>query len=648
MYDIWGFLLQTLTASGVALLLIVIKAIFKDKLPSKWHFALWGILWLILLIPAGWNGRYTLFNWQIVIELLKSTVRDFGFTRVLFPIPVISSTPQTLTDWLFFVYFFGVIIHLITYLLAYVRLRLVLKNGTPASEIVTDRVKTIAESLKVRPCRVIEVENLPSAFVCGIIKPVLVIPANDLVDDKILLHELIHLKSKDTLWSVIICILRSIHWCNPIMIYCANVALNDMEYRCDQTVLERLEGEERRDYGHILLSMVNDRFTKTPCATCINNGGKNIRNRIETIARFKKYPAGMKLVSVCMIIILTLSMVMGIQSTAFYEPADQYRFISYASAKSTYCTTYAGAFDTYGKAVLTQNGFYRIMCAPESMHEELYNTLVQNPKQTGVYHSWDSGIPAWPTESDGYCVYNLTQPQKNVYEGLMVFRLNYPPDGRPAEDGMIYVAFQTVRVQKENNRWVLITLEDFRTAESTDTAFEWGCRDLPGIVYTATADNMKVDVKIQTAYRVDSTKQTNDNFFGNNTYYDATPLPNAEFTTAYISNSSKLTHLGTQEERNSIEYLGLAVAHVYEGESRPENMTAAIGYNSGGSSSSGDHWNSTKTDIGWGPELQFGGGGSSIDPKDFITFPEYYAANLYIDGELAAQLDLYPEKEVVK
>lgn len=649
MYDIWGFLLQTLTASSVALILIILKALFKDKLPPKWHFASWGVLGIILLVPAGLNGRYTVINWQSVIELIKIATEDFSTTQVQFPVPVISSMPHTLTDWLFLAYFTGIIIHLFKYLISHIRLRFILKKGLSASETVTDSVKNIAESLRIKPCRVIAVENLPSAFVCGIIKPVLAVPADENIDDKIILHELIHLKSKDTLWSVIICILRSIHWCNPLMIFCANIALNDMEYRCDQSVLERLEGEERRDYGRILLSMVNDRFTKTPCATCVNNGGKNIRNRIETIARFKKYPDGMKLVSVCMLIILTFSMITGVQSTAFYERADQYRYVSYASAKSTHCTTYAGAFDTYGKAILEQNGFYRIMCSPVSEHEKLYNTLVLSPKQTGGYRSWDSGIPAWPDKTSGYYVYNLTQTEKNVYEGMMVFRTNYPADGTPAEFGMIYVAYQNVRVQKENNRWVAVPLEEFRSAEIPDAALAWGTDALDGITYTATVENIKVDVKIQTIHIIDSTQQNqNDYLFGNNSYYDTTPLPNAEFTGANNSYSSKVTHLGTQKERDTIEQLGFSAVPVYEGESRPENMTAATGSNVSGSSSTGECWNSQTIKPGWGPEIEFGGGGSTITPKKHITFPEYYATNLYINNELSAQLDLHPEKEVKK
>ena len=52
MTDLWGFLLQTLTASGAAVLLLVVKAMFRDKLPPRWQFAAWGVLGLVLL-PAG-------------------------------------------------------------------------------------------------------------------------------------------------------------------------------------------------------------------------------------------------------------------------------------------------------------------------------------------------------------------------------------------------------------------------------------------------------------------------------------------------------------------------------------------------------------------------------------------------------------------
>ena len=52
MGNIWSFLLQTLTASGVAVLLLAVKTLFRDKLPPRWQFAIWGILGIILLVVA--------------------------------------------------------------------------------------------------------------------------------------------------------------------------------------------------------------------------------------------------------------------------------------------------------------------------------------------------------------------------------------------------------------------------------------------------------------------------------------------------------------------------------------------------------------------------------------------------------------------
>lgn len=497
MFDLWGFLLQTLTASGVAVLLLVIKALFKDKLPPKWHFAVWGVLGVMILIPARWSGRYTLVHWQVVVELIKVAVGEYGFSRVLFPIPVLKGIPDTIADWIFAVYVIGVTANLARYLISYLRLRLALSKGQPASVELMERIKSIAGQIGVKPCRVILVQGLPSAFVCGIFRPVLVIPANEGIENKIILHELLHLKSRDTIWSVVICVLRCLHWCNPLLVYCAGCAANDMEKRCDQYVLEHLEGEERREYGHILLSMVNERFAKTPGTTCVNNGGKQIRERIETIARFKKYPVGMGLVSVCVLVLLTLSLVIGTQVSVSDTSDTNPVWLSLASARSTYCTTPAGAFDTYAKSILDQNGIYRIMCASSSVQEEIIKEIKEKEK-TGICPNWDCGLNEWPDVQSGYSIYNLKQHDSNTYEGLLVVKVNDPPDGQPEEEGKIFLAVQNLRVEREDGRWVAVPLEEFRSIEATDQSLEWGCTELPGVRYTGVVDEFQLEVIVQT------------------------------------------------------------------------------------------------------------------------------------------------------
>ena len=65
----------------------------------------------------------------------------------------------------------------------------------------------------------------------------------------------------------------------------------------------------------------------------------------------------MGLVAVCTAIILALPLIIGVNATSVYQLQDTFSpAISFASARTATCTTPAGAFDAYGKAILDQNG----------------------------------------------------------------------------------------------------------------------------------------------------------------------------------------------------------------------------------------------------------------------------------------------------
>ena len=91
------------------------------------------------------------------------------------------------------------------------------------------------------------------------------------------------------------------------------------ELRDPAGVLERLEGEERRAYGVILLSMADGRYARAPGTSSMANGGRNIKSRIQSIARFKRYPQGMGLVSGCITFALALALVAGAPVQALME-----------------------------------------------------------------------------------------------------------------------------------------------------------------------------------------------------------------------------------------------------------------------------------------------------------------------------------------
>ncbi len=635
MLDFWGFLLQTLTVSGVAALLLIVKGLFKDKLPPKWQFAVWGILGLGILIPAGLGGRYTLFDWRFVVEIGKSWFGEYPYTRVLFPFPVLTAIPRTVIGWIFAGYVGGVVAHLVKYGISYYRLRRLVQMGTKPSGEKLEQLRALAADRKIRLCRVVEVENLPGAFLCGVLRPVLVLPAHKEVDEKILLHELFHLKNRDTLWSMIVCLLRSVHWCNPLIVFCSNRALNDLESRCDQYVLEHLEGEARREYGHILLSMANEKYAKTPGSTCINNGGKNIRARIENIARFKKYPRGMGLVSVCVGILLAMPLAVGTQASTIYTFPNSVS-MTLASARSVACTTVAGAFDAYGKAVLDRNGYYRAMCAPQAMQAELLQEM-----EKGGNPAWDSGLPEMANVQKGYYIYNLEHIDSTTCQGLLVVELNDPPGGKEAEKNRIYLAAQRLRVEKESGRWVVTALEDFRYLQARTHTMEWGCPELPGMTYAGEANGIRIEVFYQTIHTIDSRKtDSGNNGFWPTVYYDTTPKPSGEFTKATRGYQTTCIYLGSQADKPSITQIGLSIDSVYAGEKRPANLYVPGGDFASGGSSAGEQWVSKTLPADWGSTMLMDGGGTGMDPVKKAEHPVYYAADLYLNNQKVATLDL--------
>lgn len=624
MFDIWAFLLQTLTASGVALLILVIKGMFRDKLPPKWQFGIWAVLGIALVIPAGQGGRYVLFNWPMVVDLLKTLTGDYSFVRVRFPFPALLAAPKSVWDWLFAAYVLGVICHLLRYAASYIRLRLVLSGGREIDDDRAALLLSLALKLKLPLCRCVEVSGLPSAFVCGFFSPVLVLPADTEMDEKVLLHELLHLKYRDTVWSILVCLFKSLHWCNPLLIRCGDQVLHDLEARCDQRVLETLEGEERRDYGKILLSMANDRYAKTPGATCINNGGSAIRQRIEAIARFKLYPAGMKLVSVCAIVILLLPVVFGVRASSLYETGSVTPW-DLSSARTVSCTTPAGAFDCYAKAVLTGKDTLRVMCAPESMQEELAET----------FGAWEPVLPVDPKIDSGYYIYNLVQ-KGEAYEGLLVIVLS-----SPEVEAKQLLGMQLLRVEKEQDRWIVRELGDFDTVETSYIeAINWSCSELPGLRYVGTHEELVLEVKLQTVHEVDNWIYSSG-FFGGSSSFDLTPKPDAEFSQVAVSHDRTITHLGTQEQRNAITYIGFGITPVMEGDQAPEHTIIGSRQDYSGSSTDGSSWVNRSLEQGWGPVLELLGGGSRSPAKELPPeIPQYYFAELYINGRCAASLDL--------
>ena len=641
MRDIWSFLLQTLTASGVAALLLAAKALFRDKLSPRWQFSVWGILAVILLVPAGLGGRYALVNWSFYIEAVKSALTgEFGtLSRVTAPVPLPpAAPPHTAEDWLFLVYLAGVAALLAHYGIAYACLRRALKRGRAADP---SPIRAVAERYGLQACPVVEIEGLPSAFVCGVFRPVLALPAGGAVDEKVLLHELLHLQYRDAAWGLALCFFRCLHWCNPLLWLCAGLAGNDLESLCDQRVLERLEGEDRRDYGRILLSMADERYARAPGTSSMANGGKNIRRRIEAIARFKKYPAGMGLVSVCVLLLLAVPLAVGAKAPVSnlglggFAAAD-FVAADFVYARTVYCTTCAGAFDTYAKAVITGRIKYRVMCAPLAEQNNLAETYGR-PGSGGWMEEKLDELPNGIDRSCGYQICNLVQVGENTYEGLLAMALHDMPEGVEwnGTAATRWIAVQPLWAEKEGNRWVVIPQGDLEAVQGDMQQLGYN-RTLPCLTYEAQWEDLLVRERWRTTSRVDSYEQVSSGFRSTTTF-STTPQPDGEFT-SWFDQELSVTRAGGPEER-MYGTVGLSCMPLWGDEEHRPALRDPGPVNSSGGSSTGEDWGTVYLPES-GETIVTGGGMREgvIDP------PAAYAADLYLNEEKAGSLTLYPVK----
>ena len=565
MDNIWSFLAQTLSVSLTAALLLVVKRLFLDKLSPRWQYGIWGILALRILLPAGLWGRYALVDLRLWLEAAKTAAErnlssvlsdPFALTRVTAPVPVFPHglpRPGSVTDLLFYLYAAGIAVTLLWFLFSYLRLRLTLRGAAPAGGEDLARLEEVCRRYNLRaPKRVVTLPGTESAFVCGPLRPVLVLPADRPADEKVLLHELLHLKYGDVWAGVLLCVLRCLHWCNPLIWTCCDRAQNDCEALCDQRVLERLEGEERRDYGRILLSMADDAHARAPGTSSMANGGENIKRRIQAIARFKRYPAGMALASGCVAVILAMACLVGTTPAAAAPSGGGPVSLSMARARLSRPTTPAGALDTYVKARRADNGLWLASVVPSDGQEAFWQALA------GA-EDFHLGLSAPLAEADYPWISYHRQDNINYQARWQV--LNLLPDGAGGYEGLLMLApsdsgeesilAQTVRILPDDGGWAVAPSGPLEEQGETVFFGDLG-PELPVAYSTYTARAGGLELEIWYQYLLDARlaegQSSTSLFFGGSPALGEEPIPDAPFTGYTCTIGGTARNLDTGEE----------------------------------------------------------------------------------------------------
>lgn len=627
MGSLWAFFTQTFTVSCVAALLLALKWLMEDKLSPRWQYGVWSVLALRMILPVPVSGYvllpvpYWVEQWKTGIELKIDSVFSeiYAPAEIRHVLPAVSGLPQSVTDWLFVLYAVGVAVSALWYAAAYFRLRRLLRRGEPVDAEI---LAPVCRKYGLKSCRIVAVPGLDTAFVCGVIKPVLAIPADRVPDEKILLHELLHRKFQDPLQSIFWTAGRCLHWCNPFMRYVFNRIENDMESLCDQRVLELLEGEERREYGNILLDMASSRYARAPGTSSVSNGGENIARRIAAIVRFKKYPKGMALVSVCIVLMLIPSV---FWQSAYAIAASEYHSTRYewemamVPTRLRRCTTAAGAIDTYAKGLLLNDLVFVATASPLDRQQE----LIGQGEQYGCYQSGAEFADVYT--GGGYQVYGLREKK----DGSMLAWLAYTVLTEEAEKHTLLVP---VSVSREGEHWVAQEAGERLTVTQPRDQLKFWEEDGPWVTTLyAQGEAGTVTVRRIAIHEVANT-QDSGNMFGWISSFDTAMKPDAEFdSVCYMDNAVYVCSQPDAVRRKvgiRVEPVESPTAEV----SLPQTQTGT----GGGSSSYGDYHQNLRLQEDWNGILEAGGGYYSYGAQD--ASPKHYVAGIYWDEQLVETL----------
>ena len=306
--DIWTVLEYTASVTVIGLLIWLIKLIFYDKLDARWHYFIWLVLLVRIIVPV--SARPVPTSFSIFDEIPIGRWMEMG--RILAEKKGYGELAAAAGR----AYLWGAVMLGGFYLAMWAILRVQVAMAPGADAQTREYVDQVAARFGLQSCRDIRVRKSASPYVCGLLCPVLVLPKGGLPEESIIVHELLHKRYKDVLVNLGIHAVRVVNWFNPIVWLLTSVVLNDSEALCDQRVLERCGKENARHYGELLIDMSTATGGRNAAGIGTSNMAgsyRNMKTRIRRIRDFTRVPEKIGLVTLCITLMLAAA---GIGSEA--------------------------------------------------------------------------------------------------------------------------------------------------------------------------------------------------------------------------------------------------------------------------------------------------------------------------------------------
>lgn len=264
----------SLTCSAVLVPLLVGKGWLRRHVRAKALYVVWLILALRLVIPVDLSLPEPAVtveapSYQVSLPARAPSANLPAGAQIEEPSAVVGQTaPEAasavrtipVTALLSALWLFGVLAAALVqgggYLLARRRL---LRDARPDLEAEAQAGQTAASLGLKRAVPVRRSRQVRTPMVLGLIRPVLLLPEGQAVDEVVLCHELTHLKRLDLAYKALLVAACWLHWFNPLVWWMSRAASENLELCCDDDVAAGRDAAFRRKYGELLLSTAEEK-----------------------------------------------------------------------------------------------------------------------------------------------------------------------------------------------------------------------------------------------------------------------------------------------------------------------------------------------------------------------------------------------------
>ncbi|NJD01388.1 MAG: hypothetical protein FIA99_02030 [Ruminiclostridium sp.] len=334
-------LYSSVTASVLAVIILLFKLLLKNRLGVRWHYCVWVLILVRLLIPYAPESTFSVFNLFNFISNIShysttsaitslsdtillsemqdnsSILRNASLESII-PSEATPNSDYNASNYLmlaFFVWLLGVVLLGLYTLLITLHFKWKVKRQQVCTDESILNLVSFAKNRVGLTANIItlhtDLVRTPAVF--GFIKTKLLLPTgikNQLTYDElryIIFHEIAHLKRKDIVVSCIASFLTILHWFNPILWYTFYRMQQDGELACDALALSYIDPVECKKYGQTIIRLLENFSKRTHVygmAGIIENKSQ-IKRRLTMISLFKKSSYKWSVISVIVLLIFS-------------------------------------------------------------------------------------------------------------------------------------------------------------------------------------------------------------------------------------------------------------------------------------------------------------------------------------------------------